>query len=90
MKKKFFVFVSALVALSPGVAFAAGQNISQNLSDLLSTWGPLILLIVLWPFFMKKYRAGTVANMKGQEEQLKRIADSVERIEKILEKQGTR
>jgi len=72
-----------------------GEGMSKMYTDLLVGWGPMLLLIAVWVFFMLRYsRKGGPTNraldeQKRHNDALERILASHEsRLQKLEESQG--
>jgi len=63
--------------------------LEQSFLSVFLGWFPLIVLIAVWIFFMRKYRgtqAATIDYMKKQVELTERMASAMERIAEAVEK----
>ncbi|HUK56585.1 MAG TPA: hypothetical protein VLY20_08000 [Nitrospiria bacterium] len=70
----------------PAVAFASDNNpdVMSFLITFLVTWGPFLLFMLVWFFLMRRFRFNQpwdkiVHHLEGIENQLGRIANSLER-----------
>jgi len=63
--------------------------LEQSFLSVFLGWFPLIVLIAVWIFFMRKYRGtqtATIDYMKKQVELTERMASAMERIAEAVEK----
>jgi len=67
---------------------------TKSLIEALLTWVPVLLLIGIWIYFMRRsgalsqrqYMESTIEVMKEQLSQLKRLSEKLDRIETLLAK----
>jgi ATP-dependent Zn protease len=81
------IWYSAALLLTPGIIVAAEKQSRETLESLLISWFPMLLLVAVWIYFMKK--KGVQWQSSGGEEMnrhLEKIEQSLERIAKALEK----
>jgi ATP-dependent Zn protease len=66
---------------------------TQTIFELLFTWGPLLLLIAVWVYFMRRsgalsqrrYMDAAGEHMQQQLSELKRVNEKLDRIASLLE-----
>ena len=91
MRKKFYMLavysILSLIIFSNGIVWAADEKASNVWSNFFFSWGPIILLIAVWIFFMrrmggsgkKNYYERAYEHMEKQEQLLERIAKALEK-----------
>lgn len=58
MKRRFYLLVTfnifSLILLSRGIVWAAEEKASNVWVNFFFSWGPILLLIAVWIFYMRK------------------------------------
>lgn len=75
-----FIVLLITITFFYDTAFAASSRSNSSWLSALISWVPMLLLIGVWVYFMRQYRASS------QSEYLKRYTESLERCEVSLER----
>jgi hypothetical protein len=81
MKRGTAVLLATGLSMFPKIALAAGDSDSNVWTDFLFSWGPILLLIVVWLLYMRNYRV-----RGGMKTYVKRLYEYMDRTEELLER----
>ena len=84
--------ILALILLAPPLAEAqsTGSALNSPLWQLLATWGPMLVFIVIWIFFMRRYNTQYRQPWDQIPRHLEDIEKQLARIASILEDRRTK
>jgi Na+/H+ antiporter NhaC len=81
------IFFTGFLLGVPQIVFAASQDSKEMWETIFVSWFPMLLLIGVWIYFMRKMRGkGQTWSAEQTNQHLEKIGQSLERIAKALEK----
>ncbi len=81
------IYFSCLPIIIPQIVVAAEENSRDVWQTLLISWGPMLLLIAVWIYFVRRLQGkGKSWSLQETNQHLEKIEQSLERIARALEK----